>query len=137
MTELYEKAALLVSQSLSCVNAPDIHHAGMRIIGFKVDLAAWPKSDLCMSFPVECLLELKGLPAAVERIEAELSQALSQMEVMREALEFYADHDNWFAFYAMADSPMEDDWGDPAPGYPDGKPGRRARAALAPKEPQS
>lgn len=57
-----------------------------------------------------------------------LSRRLAEAE---KALEFYADRESWYGVYMMSDGPMAADWSDPVEGWPDGKPGNRARAALA------
>jgi len=60
-----------------------------------------------------------------------LERLVAEVERMREALEFYADEDNWFGVYMTGCGPMADDWSiDGHPYWPDGKPGKTARAAL-------
>lgn len=59
------------------------------------------------------------------------ASAPNRLEKLLEALEFYADHDNWYGTYvASSKSAMYDDWGDPTDEWPDGKPGKLAREAL-------
>ena len=55
----------------------------------------------------------------------------SELNKILEALEFYADHDNWYGTYVVdSKSSMYDDWGDPNEEWTDGKPGNKAREAL-------
>lgn len=59
-------------------------------------------------------------------------EAADLLASMKEALEFYADHENWDGTYTVSGSKyaMNDDWSEPTEYYPDGKPGKRARNAL-------
>jgi hypothetical protein len=60
-----------------------------------------------------------------------LERQAAEIERLRGALEFYADEDNWFGVYMTGRGPMVDDWSiDGHPYWPDGKPGKTARAAL-------
>jgi hypothetical protein len=60
-----------------------------------------------------------------------LERQAAENKRLREALEFYADEDNWFGVYMTGRGPMVDDWSiDGHPYWPDGKPGKTARAAL-------
>lgn len=68
---------------------------------------------------------------------AAIQALMSKVEVARAGLEFYADPENWWGCYvATTKAPMYDDWEEEFPEqwddgeFPDGKPGKAARAAL-------
>lgn len=68
--------------------------------------------------------------AAVESLLDRLAIAEAAAGAMREALEFYADPDTYFAIGFMPDAPCGDfinDFEETGDGY---KPGKKARAAL-------
>jgi len=74
----------------------------------------------------QMLINPDGLEAADT-----LERQAAEIERLRGALEFYADEDNWFGVYMTGRGPMVDDWSiDGHPYWPDGKPGKTARAAL-------
>jgi len=61
-----------------------------------------------------------------------LERQAAEIERLRRAMTFYAEPENWHGTYCIGHAPMNDDWDDALqhPLYPDGKPGKRARAAL-------
>lgn len=67
-------------------------------------------------------------PEAADTIERQAAE----IERLRGALSFYAEPENWHGTYSVGHAPMNDDWDDDLqhPLYPDGKLGKRARAAL-------
>ena len=70
-------------------------------------------------------------PATILALLSERAELLATVERLRGALEFYADEDNWFGVYMVGRGPMGEDWSqDGNPDWPDGKPGKQARAAL-------
>lgn len=60
------------------------------------------------------------------------ADAASIPDAVIEAVEFYAFAENWHGVYMCGHGPMTDDWSDDYddPQYPDGKPGKLARAAV-------
>jgi hypothetical protein len=61
-----------------------------------------------------------------------IERQAAEIERLRGALSFYAEPENWHGTYSVGHAPMNDDWDDDLqhPLYPDGKLGKRARAAL-------
>lgn len=79
--------------------------------------------------PEDCPTYYDGCHCTMETMVHNMERA----ERFREALEFYANPDNWWGTYtASSKAPMYDDWSDVEDdaAYPDGKPGKRAREAL-------
>lgn len=98
-------------------------------------LDSGPRGTEVMQELTACGYSIVETDAVVEAADA-LEALSAECEGLREALKFYADHGSWFGVYTVGPG-MVDDWSDPCPEWPDGKPGKRARAALnTPEKPE-
>ena len=82
--------------------------------------------------------EISDVIEASKEALVELAKARTEVERLREALEFYADPDTWFAVALFPDPPCGEIVNDigTTEGWeemPYERPGKRARAALAPE----
>ncbi len=77
-------------------------------------------------------LKVEGVKEDVTYALSTLERQADEIERLRRAMTFYAEPENWHGTYCIGHAPMNDDWDDALqhPLYPDGKPGKRARAAL-------
>jgi hypothetical protein len=78
---------------------------------------------------------IDSLCELVETLQAELREKPADpagMVKLAQAVAFYADPESWHGVYMVGDGPMSDDWDEvDHPQYPDGKPGKLAREAVA------